>query len=83
MLVSHLPLNASVLIISSAPTEHSIMADTAPVNKKLCVIGDGATGKTSLLYRMKNNLFDEKYVPTIFETENMSCEFDGKKVNLR
>ena len=59
------------------------MADAAPVNKKLCVIGDGATGKTSLLYRMKNNLFDEKYVPTIFETENMSCEFDGQKVNLR
>ena len=59
------------------------MADAAPVNKKLCVIGDGATGKTALLYRFKNNLFDEKYEPTIFETESMNCEFDGKTVNLR
>merc|ERR1712062_657681 len=52
------------------------------VNKKLCIIGDGATGKTSLLYRLKNNLFDEKYEPTIFETESLSCEFKGQKVNL-
>ena len=59
------------------------MDDCVPVNKKLCVIGDGATGKTALLYRFKNNLFDEKYEPTIFETESMICEFDGKKVNLR
>ena len=59
------------------------MDDCVPVNKKLCVIGDGATGKTALLYRIKNNQFNEKYVPTIFETENMSCEFDGQKVNLR
>ena len=59
------------------------MADAAPVNKKLCVIGDGVTGKTALLYRIKNNQFNEKYVPTIFETENMICEFDGLKINLR
>ena len=59
------------------------MDDCVPVNKKLCVIGDGATGKTTLLYRIKNNQFSEKYVPTIFETESMICEFDGKKVNLR
>ena len=77
MLVSHLPLNASVLIIST------IMADSDTVNKKLCIIGDGATGKTTLLYRLKNNLFDEKYEPTIFETESLSCEFKGQKVNLR
>ena len=57
----------------------------APVNKKLCVIGDGNTGKTRLLFRFKNDTFDEslEYVPTVFETENMSCEFDGKKVNVR
>ena len=77
MLVSHLPLNASVLIIST------IMADSDTVNKKLCIIGDEATGKTTLLYRLKNNLFDEKYEPTISETESLSCEFKGQKVNLR
>ena len=61
------------------------MADSTstPVNKKLCIIGDGDTGKTALLYRFKNNVFDPKYEPTIFETECMSCEFDNKKVNLR
>ena len=58
------------------------MSDT-PVNKKLCIIGDGNTGKTALLYRFKNNIFDPKYEPTIFETENMSCQFDGKRVNVR
>ena len=57
----------------------------APVNKKLCVIGDGNTGKTRLLFRFKDGTFDESlsYVPTIFETENMIREFDGKEVNVR
>merc|ERR1711936_214491 len=61
----------------------TIMVDSAPpVNKKLCIIGDGNTGKTALLYRFKNKTFDEKYEPTIFETESHTCEFDNKKVNL-
>ena len=57
----------------------------APINKKLCVIGDGNTGKTALLYRFQNNTFDQsqEYVPTIFGNESMKCEFDGKKVNVR
>ena len=74
------------MIISSVSTKPSfltIMADNTAVNKKLCIIGDGNTGKTALLYRYKTRTFDEKYEPTIFETESMSCEFDGKKVNLR
>ena len=62
----------------------TIMADSPPpINKKLCIIGDGATGKTAILYRFKNDVFDPKYEPTIFETECMSCEFDNQKVNLR
>ena len=60
-----------------------MMTDSATINKKLCVIGDGSTGKTMLLYRFKNNAFDENYEPTVFETECMTYEFDGQRVNLR
>merc|ERR1712066_661342 len=58
------------------------MSDT--VNKKLCIIGDGATGKTSFLFRFKNNEFDEskEYEPTIFENENKIFDMNGKEINL-
>merc|ERR1712241_356769 len=70
-------------IVTTEPSFQTIMADsTTPVNKKLCIIGDGATGKTAILFRFKNNDFDEKYEPTIFETESMICEIGDKKVNL-
>ena len=58
-------------------------SSATPINKKFVVVGDGATGKTALLYRFKNNNFDPKYEPTIFEAENMECLYDGKKVNVR
>merc|ERR1712183_308069 len=70
-------------IFNTEPSFLTIMADSSPpVNKKLCIIGDGNTGKTALLYRFKNKTFDEKYEPTIFETESHTCEYDNKKVNL-
>merc|ERR1712154_33730 len=70
-------------IVSTEVSSRTIMSDNrTPVNKKLCIIGDGATGKTALLYRFKNNVFDPKYESTIFETECVPCEFDGQKVNL-
>ena len=51
-------------------------------NKKLCIIGDGGTGKTSVLHRYINDEFLPTYVPTVFET-SIICDFNGTKVNLR
>lgn len=53
------------------------------INKKLCIIGDGNTGKTCVLHRFINNKFNESYEPTIFENETKICEFDGQKIKLR
>ena len=41
------------------------MADS---RKKLVVVGDGTCGKTCLLISYVKREFNEKYVPTIFET---------------
>ena len=53
------------------------------ITKKLCIIGDGATGKTCVLFRFLNNKFTEAYEPTIFENESKICEYRGQKVRLR
>jgi len=36
---------------------------------KIVLVGDGATGKTSLLQRFADGTFNEEYVPTIFENQ--------------
>ena len=53
------------------------------ITKKLCIIGDGNTGKTSMLFRFVNNAFFEAYGPTFFENEIMNCEYRGQSVRLR
>ncbi|MBE7549506.1 MAG: GTP-binding protein [Anaerolineales bacterium] len=35
------------------------------MNKKICLLGDAAVGKTSLVRRFVYNLFDDKYLSTI------------------
>ena len=35
------------------------------LNKKICLLGDAAVGKTSLVRRFVYNLFDDKYLSTI------------------
>ena len=35
------------------------------VSKKICLLGDFAVGKTSLVRRFVHNLFDDKYISTI------------------
>ena len=53
-------------------------------NKKLCIIGDGGAGKTCVLFRLKNNAFNDKdYSPTIFENELIKYDWKGKTVELR
>ncbi len=38
---------------------------TTTVSKKVCLLGDFAVGKTSLVRRFVHNLFDDKYLSTI------------------
>ena len=53
-----------------------------PVKRKLVVIGDGACGKTSLLYVFTLGKFPEEYHPTVFENYVTDCIVDGIKVSL-
>ncbi|OQV24646.1 Rho-related GTP-binding protein RhoA-A [Hypsibius exemplaris] len=56
--------------------------DRAASRKKVIVVGDGACGKTSLLYRFGKDEFPEAYIPTVFENMATSLEVDGKIVEL-
>jgi len=50
---------------------------------KLVVVGDGAVGKTSLLYVFQKGEFPEEYVPTVFENAAKDVPFKGRTVTLR
>ncbi|SCU97345.1 LAMI_0F09714g1_1 [Lachancea mirantina] len=52
------------------------------VRRKLVIIGDGACGKTSLLYVFTLGKFPEEYHPTVFENYVTDCRVDGIKVAL-
>lgn len=38
---------------------------SAEIQKKVCLLGDPAVGKTSLIRRYVVDIFDEKYIPTV------------------
>jgi len=41
------------------------MSEAKTITKKICLIGDGAVGKTSLISRFVHNRYDDKYIQTI------------------
>eukprot|EP01028_Stygiella_incarcerata_P011541 TRINITY_DN656_c0_g1_i1.p1 TRINITY_DN656_c0_g1~~TRINITY_DN656_c0_g1_i1.p1 ORF type:complete len:187 (+),score=49.17 TRINITY_DN656_c0_g1_i1:92-652(+) len=49
---------------------------------KTVVVGDGAVGKTSLLYVYAHNKFPERYVPTVFDNFTVNRTVDHKEVKL-
>eukprot|EP01088_Endostelium_zonatum_P011638 TRINITY_DN25792_c0_g1_i1.p1 TRINITY_DN25792_c0_g1~~TRINITY_DN25792_c0_g1_i1.p1 ORF type:complete len:210 (-),score=34.60 TRINITY_DN25792_c0_g1_i1:249-878(-) len=49
---------------------------------KLVVVGDGATGKTSLLVSYAFNRFPEGYVPTVFDDYVVSVDIGGENIKL-
>lgn len=53
------------------------------IRRKLVIIGDGATGKTSLLCVFVLGEFPSVYHPTIFDNHEVRCILDGKTVDLR
>lgn len=53
-----------------------------PIRRKLVIVGDGACGKTSLLYVFTLGEFPTQYHPTVFENYVTDCRIDGKAVQL-
>lgn len=51
--------------VGYAPQQPAV--EMAAFSKKIVVVGDGGSGKTSLLMRYKERIFPDKYVPTVFE----------------
>lgn len=52
------------------------------IRKKLVVVGDGASGKTSLLIAYKDGTFSSDYVPTVFENSQVMVPVGGKVIEL-
>lgn len=55
---------------------------TEKIKRKLVIVGDGACGKTSLLYVFTLGEFPTEYHPTVFENYVTDCRIDGKAVQL-
>ncbi|KAL9650049.1 hypothetical protein ABK040_003167 [Willaertia magna] len=49
---------------------------------KVVTVGDGAVGKTCLLWVYANNSFPEQYVPTVFDNYKTTVSLDGRTVKL-
>lgn len=52
------------------------------IRRKIVIVGDGACGKTSLLYVFTLGEFPTEYHPTVFENYVTDCRIDGKAVQL-
>lgn len=53
------------------------------IQKKICMVGAFAVGKTSLIKRFVKSIFDEKYLTTVgVKIDKKIVEVDGQKVML-
>lgn len=71
----HFKLEVIFCFSMSAATENVI-------KRKIVIVGDGACGKTSLLYVFTLGEFPTEYHPTVFENYATDCRVDGKPVRL-
>jgi len=51
-------------------------------NCKIVIIGDGAVGKTSLLYVYAKGVFPTDYVPTVFDNYYTNVKIDGLPIKV-
>ncbi|XP_050426092.1 ras-like GTP-binding protein rhoA [Adelges cooleyi] len=58
------------------------MTNNTVIQKKVVIVGDGSSGKTSLLLVFFKDEFPEVYVPTVFENFVTNIEVANKTVRL-
>ena len=58
------------------------MIDCLTPPTRCVVVGDGYSGKTSLLMQYANNTFPSDYAPTVFDNFAVNVDFEGQPVNL-
>ena len=51
-------------------------------NIKCVVVGDGAVGKTCLLWSYAKNEFPTEYVPTVFDNYSVQIQIGDEQFNL-
>ncbi|KAJ3277038.1 GTP-binding protein Rho1 [Terramyces sp. JEL0728] len=52
------------------------------LRKKIVVVGDGASGKTSLLMAFTKGTFPITYIPTVFENSVVDINIQGQQMEL-
>ena len=60
------------------------MVETRRLKSKVCLVGEKAVGKTSLIRRFVLNEFDDKYITTIgTKVSKKELELEGKDVDIQ
>jgi len=62
--------------------EVTSLVNKVGTRKKVVIVGDGATGKTSLLFAYGGKPFIEDHEPTVFENYVVQTKQYGKTVNI-
>ncbi len=62
--------------------QHHTHTHMYPPEMRLCVMGDGGTGKTTLTIQLVHNHFTESYDPTIEDSYRKQVLIDGETVVL-